>query len=326
MEISAFHHDYVSEAAALFVQGYEKQRLKTPALPGLMADPGRVRSRLERLFATCPGVMAIDNDRLSGYMGWFLVDGFRGTNRKAAYVPEWGHACAAHAKARIYRAMYRAAAGQWAAANCRVHAISLLAHDGEAEKVWFWNGFGLTVVDAVRPMRPLDLPPVTDLQIRKATPDDAGALAELDAEHWRHYTQSPVFMAAHGARNAADQAAFLARPKNRVWLALDGDVLAGFLRYDGYDFDSVAIVESPEAVLVTGAYVRPAFRGRGAAAALLDSALRDYQALGFTSCAVNFESFNPEAVSFWAKYFEPVSFSLLRVPESLSPGSQPDEG
>jgi hypothetical protein len=53
------------------------------------------------------------------------------------------------------------------------------------------------------------------------------------------------------------------------------------------------------------------------AVALLDAALRDYQAHGLTFCAVNFESFNPEAAAFWMKYFEPVCLSVVRVPEAL---------
>jgi hypothetical protein len=34
-------------------------------------------------------------------------------------------------------------------------------------------------------------------------------------------------------------------------------------------------------------------------------------------CAVNFESFNPEAATFWMRYFEPVGLSVMRVPENL---------
>jgi len=62
--------------------------------------------------------------------------------------------------------------------------------------------------------------------------------------------------------------------------------------------------------------VRPEYRGRGAAPALLDAALRDYAARGFERCAVDFESFNPEAASFWVNYFKPVCYSLMRVPET----------
>jgi ribosomal protein S18 acetylase RimI-like enzyme len=317
MKIAAFHQDRVAEAAALFIHSYHKQRLATPILPDKMEDLAQVSAMLGRLVRDCSGVIALDEDRLVGYMGWLFVDGFRSTGRKGAYVPEWGHACVADGKTKIYQALYRAAAEDWATARCQVHAITLLAHDRAAEQAWFWNGFGLTVVDAVRPMRPLNVPYSTGLHIRKATPDDAQSLAGLDAEHWTHYTRSPVFMLSQAGRDAAEHVAFLSRPKNSIWLALDGDAPIGFMRYEGYDFDGVAIVESDDAVSITGAYVRPAYRGQHLAVALLDAALRDYQARGFTFCAVNFESFNPEAAAFWMQYFEPVCLSLVRVPEAL---------
>jgi GNAT superfamily N-acetyltransferase len=206
-----------------------------------------------------------------------------------------------------------------------VHAITLLAHDQIAEKTWFWNGFGLIVVDAVRPIQPLNMPLPTGLQIRGARSGDAHALAELDAEHCAHYTRSPIFMPPRAASDAAEYTAFLARPKNSIWLALDGEIPVGFIRYEAYDFDGVAIVESDDAIAINGAYVRPAYRGRRVAAALLDAALRDYQARGFTFCAVNFESFNPEAAGFWMTYFQPVCLSVARVPEVAGvarPGSE----
>ena len=298
MQIIAFHPDYALEAAALFVQGYQAQRQVTPVLPDLMADSHRVAAMLARLCGSAAGVAAVDGGRLVGYMGWYLADNFRGTDRKGAYVPEWGHAAVDDDKPQIYRRMYRAAAERWAVAGCQVHAITLLAHDSTAEKVWYWNGFGLTVVDAIRPMRPLENLNQTALRICKATPEDVPALTELDAEHWAHYSRPPIFMPAHTGRDAAANLAFLARHKNSVWLAWAGDVLAGFLRFEGYDFDGVAVVESEQTIGITGAYVRPAYRGQRAAVALLDAGLRDYDAWGFTCCAVNFESFNPEAAAF----------------------------
>jgi ribosomal protein S18 acetylase RimI-like enzyme len=165
-------------------------------------------------------------------------------------------------------------------------------------------------------MRPLDVQYKTALCIRKATQDDAKTLTDLDKEHWGHYSRAPIFMAPRQGKSLDENIEFLSRPKNSVWIAQDGNGLAGFIRYEGYDFDGVAIVESEDGVTITGAYVRPAYRGQKVAVALLDAALRDYQARGLKYCAVNFESFNPEAASFWMKYFEPVCFSLLRVPES----------
>ncbi|MEW6404239.1 MAG: GNAT family N-acetyltransferase [Chloroflexota bacterium] len=316
MQISTFHRELIPEAAKLFIESYQKQRQTTPILPNLMEDASIVERMLSDLMDTCLGIAAIEEGRLVGYMGWFLVKKFRDTDRMGAYVPEWGHACTEKDQTNIYRAMYRAAAAEWFQAGCQVHSLTLLAHDHTTEKIWFWNGFGLTVVDTIRPMRPLDIPYTTDLCIRKATPQDAHALAELDAEHWSHYTQSPVYMTPRTGKDAAGNIEFLSHPKNSVWLALDGDTPVGFIRYEGYDFDGSAILESESGVTITGAYVRPEYRGRKAAVALLDAALRDYQSRGLKYCAVNFESFNPEAATFWMKYFEPVCYSVVRVPES----------
>lgn len=49
---------------------------------------------------------------------------------------------------------------------------------------------------------------------------------------------------------------------------------------------------------------------------MINAALREYAARGFTCCAVDFESFNPEAAVFWPRHFTPVGHSLVRVPEN----------
>lgn len=316
MKISAFEARYRDQAADLFVQNFKSLRRAVPALPDRLEWPAEISLKLDYLFQHCPGVIALEDDRLVGYLGWFVADHFRGTDRTGAYVPEWGHATIGDRSLEIYRTLYRAAAEQWSAANCGVHAITLLAHDQAAQQAWFWNGFGLIVVDAVRPMQPLKVSYPGELSIRKATAHDAPALAELDAEHWRQYTRSPIFMTPRASTTADQFAEFLARPKNSVWLALDRENPIGFIRYEGYDFDGVALVESDQTIAITGAYVRSAYRGRKAAAALLAAALRDYADRGFTCCAVNFESFNPEAAAFWMKHFEPVGLSVARVPEN----------
>jgi GNAT superfamily N-acetyltransferase len=317
VEISQFRKEHIPEAAALFVQNYRRLRLAVPVLPDLMEDQRHVEEMLATCFDPSSGIVAWEQDRLVGYVCWFLVERFRETERKGAYVPEWGHGCVEDNQEQIIRAMYRAAGESWAAAGCQVHAITLLADDGSAEKAWFWNGFGLTVVDAIRPMNSLQTTSNSNLLICKATQDDVEALTELDKEHWKHYSRSPIFMPPRPGKSLDENIEFLSRPKNSIWIAWDGNVLAGFIRYEGYDFDSAAILESEDGITITGAYVRPAYRGQKVAVALLDAALRDYQARGLKYCAVNFESFNPEAASFWMKYFKPVCFSLLRVPESI---------
>ena len=247
MQIIPLTTTHLPAAAALFTAALRRQRELTPALPAQLEDEGLVIQKLEWLLGAGPAFGALDAGELIGFLGTILVPHFRNTARKGAYVPEWGHAAAPGRTAAVYPALYRAAAAEWAEAGCQVHAISILAHDRAAVDQWFWQGFGLTVVDAVRPVQPLaaslpGLPPVS-LTIRKATPADAALLAALDDEHCRHYTASPIFMAPPHQNDEAEFAAFLARPHNAAWLALDGVTPAGFLRFDGYEVDGVGILE-----------------------------------------------------------------------------------
>lgn len=315
IQVLSLTAENIPEAAALFIQNYQQQRRDTPSLPHKMQEQPRIEQMLKSMTNHSRALAAVEDGHVVGYLGWFMIEHFRGAERKGAYIPEWGHVVRSREKMAIYQALYRIAGECWAEADCQVHAISVLAHDHAAERAWYWNGFGLTVVDAIRPIRPLQQAFDFQLSIRKATPADVAKLAEIDAEHWQHYSRSPIFMSPHIGNDAAGNALFLERPKNSAWLAEDQGKVVGFMRFEGYDFDSVASLEGDDGVIITGAYIRPTYRRHGAAAALLDAALRDYQSHGINYCAVTFESFNPEAAAFWPRYFEPVCFSLLRVPE-----------
>ncbi len=334
LEIAPFSAHHLPAAADLFVSDFARLRQAAPHLPEALADPRAVRARLERLIAACPAVAALSEGRLVGYLAWLRAPHFRDTPRLGAYCPEWAHAADGPDRAAVYRALYRAVSTHWAAAACQVHAITLLAGDAAAERAWFWNGFGLTVIDAIRSLDPLDAralrfaspsPLVSPkgegghggLSIRPAAPADIETLVALDAEHWRHYTQPPVFMAPHPSTDAAGFSELLGDERNTVWLALDGDQLAGFMRFEGSSFGAAAVVNAADTTAITGAFVRPAYRGRGIAPALLDAALCYYNAHGYARCAVDFESFNPEAAAFWLRYFQPVCLSLTRIPEAL---------
>ena len=134
-----------------------------------MQDTSLVVAMLQGLSRAAPVFAAFDDDRLCGFLGGYLVENFRDSGRKTAYVPEWAHATAAFPgneslRPQIYRALYRSAAQSWFEAGCQAHAISLLANDRQAIETWFWNGFGLTVVDAVRPIT-ANTPLLDDLKL-----------------------------------------------------------------------------------------------------------------------------------------------------------------
>ena len=290
---------------------------KLPDLASNLAQPERVAGMLAQLFGQCSGLAARMKGKLIGYIGWYLVADFRDTGRLGAYVPEWGHYAVSEHLPQIYQAFYNQAAAIWTSAGVQVHAITLLAHNLQEREFWFWNGFGLIVMDGIRPMQPLQEPATTSLSIRKAQPADSATLAELDEEHCRYYTQPPVLMARREATSVDAFAEFIRQPENAVWLAWDGQNPAGFLRFDGYEVEAATILEGEATAFISGAYVRSAYRSRGAARAMLDAALSDYAGRGYRRCVLDFETFNPYARSFWLKYFQPAAYSLMRVPEAI---------
>ncbi len=321
MNITPLLKEQIPAASDLFVQKFKQIRQAMPLLPGSMEDPGQTAHYLENMLAHSQGFAACEGDQLVGYLGAWLVDDFRDTGRRAALSPVWAHAVLPDGSDRqtfrIYRALYRAASEIWFAAGCQSHCITLLAQDDLARNTWFWNGFGLGVVDALRSLDPLNVPAPDGYTLRRAVPADAAALADIEAEHWRHYAQPPMFMSIVGANSAEEFVQLLAEPANSIWTAWKGAELAGYLRFEGLSQGATEIVRAPDTTACTGAYTRPGHRGQNIAAAILDAALADYRSRGYSRCSVDFESFNTEAASFWVKYFEPVCFSLFRVPERI---------
>ena len=123
-------------------------------------------------------------------------------------------------------------------------------------------------------------------------------------------------MAVDPPADASTLRAFLSEPVAGYWLAFrDGDPV-GFLRFETTVEGASDVVRSGTTVAISGAFVRPAHRELGVATTLLDAALRDYAGRGFTRCSVDFESYNPEATSFWLRYFDPVCYSMVRFPEA----------
>ena len=173
----------------------------------------------------------------------------------------------------------------------------------------------MIVVDAIRLIEPINAPTPDGISIRKATGDDVAALEQLELEHAQYYRDPPVLMAAYDPPNGQAIRDFIAGADNGYWLALDGDDLLGFMRFEATSDGAAIIVDAPDKIAITGAFIRAERRSKGTGAALLDAALKDYAARGYARCSVDFESFNPAACGFWLKYFTPVRLSVARVPE-----------
>ena len=308
-----FDHSHRRDAAELVRAEIDRLRSAVPALADNTACPTQIAQRLDGLVRDRAGLAAVRNGHLIGFLGWTTLDGFRGTARRAAYCPVWGHAATGD-RERIYHLLYQTASREWTAAGCGAHAISLLAHDRDAMRAWCWNGFGITVIDALRDIGDPEHVAVADVTVRQAGSTDLDTIVELETEHWRHYSAPPVLMAAQSP-TVDDIRDVLEHRTASYWLATAKDRPIGFLRFETAAEGASDLVASPTTIAISGAFVRPTRRGHGIATAILTTALRAYASRGYDRCSVDFESFNPQARNFWLRSFAPVCISMVRYPE-----------
>ena len=82
----------------------------------------------------------------------------------------------------------------------RSHAIALYRHDKEAVNSFYYNGFGLRCIDAIRPlsdipsMKTVQLPLATKLEYIELLKDEWGLLLEQHNALITHLGKSPTFM------------------------------------------------------------------------------------------------------------------------------------
>ena len=204
--------------------------------------------------------------------GW-CCPAFRG--KRSIYSPEWANGALLAEADAIYQALYAHLSAQWVADGCVLHALTVLAHDTRGLDGWYWQGFGLNVVDAVR-----SLDPWRASKRRSPSAGRRRRTCPVVAAHGlalqQHLASAPIFKAliepdSGGVRPVAGAArpchvAGLRRCRQRRWAAW------AWSRPIPTPAPSCRI---PARISVMHAYTEPAARGQGIAAALLDRAIAD---------------------------------------------------
>jgi GNAT superfamily N-acetyltransferase len=224
----------------------------------------------------------------------FAIPSFFG-ERTGAYCPIWANAATGQSRHDIYQWMYAQASTWWVRLGYLAHAISLFPSDLVIADLFHRTGFGLQVVDAIRPIDGLDVTPTGgDVTIRQATRDDLPALVSMANDLVEDYGR------------------WMERRDAIFWLAEHQGQPIAYLRSEPPTHDVSLVVHDPGTLSISGAWTDPEWRSRGVATLLLAEILRWGQAHSYVRCSVDFESANIYGSRFWLGHFEPVTYSLLR--------------
>ena len=320
--IDRFGAKHIPGAAALVAKRYAAMRKLIPALPSSYEDPELFASLLHKLDQRGIGVVALDGDRLVGFVTGIKIDSFR--SFPTWFSPEWANGAAIGNSRAIYELLYAAVAELWQGEGPVGHLVLQFPFDEEAIDTWSRLGFGMAVGDGVRA---LDSDPVLDsnslkpdiggprgdIVIRRATSIDREAIHALIQGLEAHLAAPPIYLRDHSFSTPEEVDEKLADRSQAVFVALCDEDTAGYMEIGPASNNASTIIRDPGTASITGAYIHPSFRRRDLGRELLVRAIDWAREEEYERCAVDFESMNIPGYAFWSRHFDLVCVGMFRV-------------
>jgi GNAT superfamily N-acetyltransferase len=323
-KLTAFEPGHASAAARLFAESYRIARERDPLLPPRFEDPQVVEPRIRELAEKRPGVAALTDGVLTGYLLGGVIPSWRGA--RTAFVPFWAHAVSNVQRGRTMEDMYSVLTGEWTSDGCSIHLVTVLADDKEMVDTLFRVGHGMAVYDTMRDLRPV-AGPFAEADVRSAGSQDRDTFHSLRAGLVDFLSGPPVFLVTGEDKPEEYYRDWLGSRSKAVWLAHRGAEAVGYMQ--ACRLDDKVLVTDDKTAWVQGAYTKPDLRSQGIAAALLRECVEWARSEGFERLAVDFEGENVLGRRFWLRHFEPVAVSLVRHLDVRALGegaSTPEQG
>ncbi len=306
--IKSMEQEHLQGALKLVLEGYREEKEAVPFLPEEKELLESIQSPLKAMLAQEKGLVAMQEDRVMGFIIGYSAERLFG-NCRGIYVPLFGQGAKKERRQAIYRDLYARAAEQWVEEEKFTHAITFFAHDREAIDTWFWLGFGLRCVDAIRKTELIETS-CRKIDVKKAEFEDLPLITSLYEDHCSYYCHSPIFMQKSCENPLQELEEWLAEENHHLWFALEGGKPLGYMQLEptGETFVST----HPQVMNITGAFVEEKARCRGTGRVLLAATQQWLQEKDYLLCGVDFESLNIAGSKFWNRFFVPYTFSLVR--------------
>ncbi len=303
---------YKNEIFNLVEKNYINEKENIPYLPNFKNIEELLNKEIDDLIDNGEGYIALIEDNVVGFIAGYEVDNFFGKNN-GIYIPLFGHGALFGAQQDIYQRLYAYSSKKWLEKGYTSHAITIFAHNNEAVVSWFWLGFGMRCVDAIRQSKLIEKLN-SEVVINKITEDDiTDELIKILIEHDKYYRESPIFMIKDRLSKKEtnnELINFLSNKTNVMWVARENDELCGYIQIENYAENFVS--DSKDVMNITGLYVKPKYRNKNVGISLLNYVQEYLCNNRIKLCGVDFESINIKGSNFWTKYFTPYTYSLTR--------------
>jgi GNAT superfamily N-acetyltransferase len=323
LAIVPFAEEHLDGAAELLAARHRGARVGAPALPARFERAKAMRAILEPTirWPRTTAIAALRGGRVVGFLaGVVLLP--RPTSRNArflqprcAFVAPTAHAAEPDDAGVLYREMYAAAAPAWIAAGCFWHYVSVPAADPRAVEAWHALGFGRDVTAALRDTAAPSMQS-TEVEVRRAGPEDLDAVMRMALGLFHHHTAAPMYVPCLPEMEAEEweyQRKLLADPACAHWLAHRGGRLLGMQSLQPPPSFLSPVFTPERSVYLLQGYTEPDARGTGVGGALLSRSFAWAREEGHGDCVLHFHSSNATAAGFWlGSGFRPVELRLAR--------------
>lgn len=300
----------VNKALKLIVDNYEGIIKEIGYLPPVESYLDNLKAKVKSLFKEGLGVSALYKGEYLGFLIGYKVKELFGSD-KGIYIPLYGHGIVKNDKKRIYEKLYENAAEIWVKDNFFNHAITVPTFDKEVIQTFFWLGFGLRCIDAIKKIEMSDYnQEKSNISIKKASLQDLHLMSVLAKKDNLYYSRSPIFMPSDGINYLEDLKEWLKKEDHHLWIALSEDKAVGYIRIEPEG--ETIISKHPQIMNITGAFVDENYRRKKIGLDLLNTVLNWLYRRDYKLCGVDFESINIIGRHFWIKHFTPYTYSLHR--------------
>lgn len=313
MEFDKLKQEYIEEIATIIVAKYQRSRESLPLLSVKYENKEKHMKRLEKYIDDPNFIVVIDQEEVIAFMHAFYIDEYKGTVRGALALPAMYGVKKGVDERKVYDRLYKKMSEIWANEECYTHCLLVYKSEETHLNTWFYNGFGLFVIDAVRPLELIESKPLQEgITIRQATSHDLPHMVHLIKEMNHHLMSPPIFL-HHDGDDAFVQeyTEWLKIENNILWIAEQDHEIIGYLKTNTSEINQDELNDG-DTIGINGAYVIPHYRGLDIMSHLINEAIAWAIEKGLKRCSTDFETANIEGRRYWLKYFTPYSYAVIR--------------
>lgn len=307
-------------AVDMALENYNMEKQAVPALSNCVTRD-LLHKKIEVLFQTGIGYIALEENEPVGFLAFRPIFD-TGNGSLGATSPIYGYGIRNQDRGKVIGKLFQSTASTLCEQYAQSLRVSVYAHDVDVLSMYIMSAFAMDTTNVVRSTS-ASVPADTARSFTFAELDKVKVLQyrtdviELYRSLINHLRFSPVFYHCKGFFPIEDRFEDFLDESMRIFAVFDKEQLIGMI--DSEPTDIELAMTDPYAIGMGDVFIKPAYRGLGLGAALLQYANHRLSESGVERIYVTHGTINPTARGFWDKYFSNYSYTMTRKinPEML---------